>query len=475
MSKTLRMDTTEGIKDTIHRHEARRMVATPVPYSPYHIRQRRSRLEYCHFWISPIFIFSPWLFSHQPTTMVKRTADTELNKDNWQEVANQAETSNTGVSAVPLDRAPGDVLQTRRIVKAKRPVRTNASSNTAAAGASSSNPFANVSLVSAPAKEGEPKTNADSESKTADISASTTSEPKDAATTEGKDPTEKDPSSSGKEGGETTTSTTSSEPKHIFGSTTSYSGFAQVTGTTGGGFSFGSPPAAAPSFSFGTTTSSSTDAAPPKFDFSAAVASDAERPASPTVSPIVKLPETYTVESGEENEECILEVKCKSYKFDWTTPATKTTNDEATFDGGAAAPTTDDAADTAPRTKSWKETGIGMLRVLRKTEDDSIRVVQRQTSTHHVLVNAVLETVRRRQATQIFDVNGTLALKFNPTNAAEFERLVVQPYFNGEAATTTTSSPTKVDAPPANTPGSAHSEKDGDNATGTEQNEAEAK
>eukprot|EP00249_Psilotum_nudum_P034346 c53299_g1_i1 orf=235-888(-) len=83
------------------------------------------------------------------------------------------------------------------------------------------------------------------------------------------------------------------------------------------------------------------------------------------VVPIVKL-EEVTVSTGEENEDTLLEMKAKLYRFD-------------------------------KESNQWKERGVGQVRLLKHKETGKIRLLMRQNKTlkicanHLVLVTSVLQ------------------------------------------------------------------------------------
>lgn len=225
---------------------------------------------------------------------------------------------------------------------------------------------------------------------------------------------------------------------HVFGSASTNKGFASFAGLTPlpGAFSTGSSSSSSTEgfglgadgtntfrsfgkkgFGFGST-------AFPEAQDAIAVAYSTASPTNTDDSPksripslaasVISLSESHSVQSGEEDEQLVLETECKSYKFDWVT----TTSSEPVF-GDATATT------TTKTTKAWKATGRGDLRVLVDDKDNQIRLVQRQSVTQRLVINEVVRSLERRPNTNIFYVNGVIALKFDTNDTADWLELQI--------------------------------------------------
>jgi len=96
------------------------------------------------------------------------------------------------------------------------------------------------------------------------------------------------------------------------------------------------------------------------------------------VEGLAETPNNSTTAAGEENEDRILQVRCRLYHF--VSPATKVENDaEKTGDKvkDEKAPTKDEEA----KPKIWKEVGTGPLRFLHNPKTNVYRLVQRRECT----------------------------------------------------------------------------------------------
>lgn len=129
---------------------------------------------------------------------------------------------------------------------------------------------------------------------------------------------------------------------------------------------FGSGTAFAAGGGFGgfTGVSSSTAAAAPKADAAAGEGGEGEEEADPEAEcqaefkPLVQLDEVET-STGEEDEECQVDLKCKLYRFD-------TNNNE------------------------WKERGIGQVKLLKHKANERIRLLMRQEKTLKIRANHIV-------------------------------------------------------------------------------------
>ncbi|KAI2489640.1 Ran-binding domain [Fragilaria crotonensis] len=91
-----------------------------------------------------------------------------------------------------------------------------------------------------------------------------------------------------------------------------------------------------------------------------------EEESTATFEPVVKL-EEVEVKSGEEDEEVVIGLRAKLFIFG-----------ETLLDKGSGK-------------KSWKERGIGEIRILRHREHQGLRVLMRQEKTMKVIVNHALD------------------------------------------------------------------------------------
>lgn len=91
-----------------------------------------------------------------------------------------------------------------------------------------------------------------------------------------------------------------------------------------------------------------------------------EEESTATFEPVVRL-EEVEVKSGEEDEEILHGVRCKLFVFG-----------ETLLDKGSGK-------------KTWRERGIGEIRLLKHREHQRIRVLMRQEKTMKIIVNHVLD------------------------------------------------------------------------------------
>lgn len=205
-------------------------------------------------------------------------------------------------------------------------------------------------------------------------------------------------------------SLTSSKPA-VFGATASFSGFGSAASSstdknesansTGfSGFVFGTKDADAskstntPSFGFATAQGFG--------EVNNATASTETEATQPTVA----LPENYQHQSGEEGEEVLLEVRCKTYRWGISTSSNQTTKDAPAehsvppsemalgVSKSQDSNKDNDASNNSEAKKpDWHEVGTGPIRVLKNTS--RVRLVQRRESQPNgsatkVLVNLML-------------------------------------------------------------------------------------
>jgi NUP50 (Nucleoporin 50 kDa) len=200
---------------------------------------------------------------------------------------------------------------------------------------------------------------------------------------------------------------------HGFGSATAASGFGSLKPSSHAPFSFGASSLSATTANSTTTTTETTD------------------PIASSTEPVVAtLPETYQIQSGEEDEVCALEVRVRTWRKDTGTAATDAsttapalvappahasvppstaTNFGATSDAttGMAATdtsTTVESSDDAmpkPAPVKLTEVGKGPLRILRRrngngssSSSNSTRVVQRQELSPNGAATKVILNVR---------------------------------------------------------------------------------
>ncbi|GBF89434.1 RAN binding protein [Raphidocelis subcapitata] len=143
------------------------------------------------------------------------------------------------------------------------------------------------------------------------------------------------------------------KPTPVFGSGTAFgagTGFAGFTGV-----SSSAPAAAAPAAAAPAAEASGAAAAEGGEDGEAA---DPEEECQAEFKPVVQLDEVET-STGEEDEDCIIDLKCKLYRFD-------SNNNE------------------------WKERGIGQVRLLKHKANERIRLLMRQEKTLKIRANHII-------------------------------------------------------------------------------------
>jgi NUP50 (Nucleoporin 50 kDa) len=191
-----------------------------------------------------------------------------------------------------------------------------------------------------------------------------------------------------------------------FGSATAASGFGSLKPSSHAPFSFGASSLSATTANSTTSTTESTDTI-----------------ASSTEPVVAILPETYQIQSGEEDEVCALEVRVRTWRKDTGTAATDAsttapalvappahasvppstaTNFGAPTTGTAATDTSttvesSDDATPKPAPVKLTEVGKGPLRILRRrngSSSSSTRVVQRQELSPNGAATKVILNVR---------------------------------------------------------------------------------
>lgn len=317
----------------------------------------------------------------EPPAKKKRTADRQLTKDD-----DPDQDDGECVVGNGFRKADENVLAKRRIVKAKRPVRTAEADSTT----KSTNPFASVSL-----------TNNDTASK--DSAAK--------------------PSVFGASSGFTGFGSVSADKKSGFGSTSSgfgsgstfgdaagkkFQGFG--TATTSGGFGFGSKATGSnlfdtskvkTSFAFGAkkeepkTDSSTTEK---KEEEEKESTDDDKKSEAATAKSAAEFPDQVELKTGEEDEAMLLEGRFKAYLLKKVDENPAETNGEANTpaapavppsassfakpkgdgpDAAAGSPTKEPKADEEGEQWRFADLGAGPLKVL-EDKDKKIRIVQRR-------------------------------------------------------------------------------------------------
>ena len=371
--------------------------------------------------------------SDDPPTKKKRTADHQITKDDYEAGAGGDDDEEELDRNAPFKKASQEVLAKRRIVKVKRPP---ASTNISSTG--SGNPFgAGFSLSKSTGGREAP------------------ADPVAPATT-------------------TVTTANGSSSAKVFGSGTGFGGFGTAAAGGGGfgsssssgggfgstikatGFGCGFGSSSAGSSGFGATASSEKSASSEEKSktigfgssnffgdagassstngssgFTFAFANKKKDPATPDNNdgddndedndgggtssnlPIVKLPDRVELTTGEEDEEHIHEVRCKSYKWadakDSKVDANGVDNESKQLNGSSATPSvkpsenflnkvssddTEDGDGSKPAKKKgdWHELGVGPLKILLNSTTGKYRLVQRRESTpngnaHKVILN----------------------------------------------------------------------------------------
>lgn len=351
----------------------------------------------------------------------------KLDQINCEEVIEGGDAEPTG----SFQKASEDILQKRRIVRAKRSTTTT----TAAPDSSGVNPFASIKIpgmptASEPSSEKDEKDTKD-DGKKEDEDSTKVAEAEDGADkVEAKAEETKKEESSEKEtkandegeiGKDDEDAKAEPLKRHKTdpapqgaspfadskGSKISPSPFGAFTGKIpSGAASSGQSPFGSNTFSFGTNTSSFSFGNATGFDMitkTPGKAGFAESSSTLTVpaknSETLKdtkiLPETFEVQTGEEEEDCLIgPLKCKIFKY---VPSTKTAVEATTVAGVPPSKSNDDdekvEAQKEEQTMVWKSFGIGEVKVLQHKETKNVRVVQRNGPTV-VLNDRLKETVK---------------------------------------------------------------------------------
>jgi hypothetical protein len=356
----------------------------------------------------------------------KHRNDQELTKDDFTAQGDDDATDTLAYHAQPFVRASAEVMATRRIVRAHRVSATDASAS------GPQNPFAKVSLVPAAPPTAEWKDTAalkekDSteETKAAAVETEDESAPANESSTivDENDKTKEDVTTK-----ESSAKDTEVAPKKpfVFGSAAPFSGFGAVlpgngfgSSTSTGGFGsstggFGGSTASGfgngfSSFSaLGSSGSGSFFAKKSRTEETEVddISNDKDDSNTP---PVAILPEHYELKSGEEDYECLLELRCRTWKLSSASSNDASTTNDIDQKGNPSVPPTsssvppsttslNDAAkegssakDEEEGTKKWVEVGIGPLRILRGclpetssttvVAPSSCRIVQRRESS----------------------------------------------------------------------------------------------
>jgi NUP50 (Nucleoporin 50 kDa) len=355
----------------------------------------------------------------------KHRSDQELTKDDFVAQGDEDDTDALAHHAQPFARASAEVLATRRIVRAHRVIATDVSTGP-------QNPFAQVSLVAAAPPKEELNDSASTKEKDGTEGTKETADDSKEETA-----TKTEPSTIVDENDKTKNDTTTTEsasketeeaPKpFVFGSAAPFSGFGAVLPGNGFGSSttagFGSSTAtgfggsAASGFGEGFSSFSALGGKSGSgFSFAKKVRTedtegdDATNENDDTnVPPVAILPEHYELKSGEEGYECLLELRCRTWKLSSASSKDASTAKDGDQKGNPSVPTSfsfvppsktslnEAAAEESStkvgveeETKKWSEVGIGPLRILRRpsetsnitvTAPPSFRIVQRRESS----------------------------------------------------------------------------------------------